>query len=230
MPQLVHIWVSTWFKCLVIDFWWPLLILYSKDERSDFEMLWFTLLSMCQTLPWDVKEPISENEELFLKMGNLPKNLASTYPELAHCFSPLLCWRWGEANCHTELKGGVHKVDPSSRRTLDPHPEHSGNSLEPLWIRIWIPLVTNYCRNSSFLTQTSSLYSVYYFTWWCQWTTLQDESSFDPKQLWTVHSRKMLTNSSSYWWTPRSVFQTMNWMKKYQLKAWRFPFMMARLP
>lgn len=60
-----------------------------SDERSDFETLWFTLLSCCQKLPWD-KENISEKELFVLKMKSLPQYLAPTLPQLANCFSNVL--------------------------------------------------------------------------------------------------------------------------------------------
>jgi len=59
------------------------------DEKSDFEALWFSLLSLCQQLPWDAAS-ISAKDEFYLKLQNLPKKLAPTYPELANRFS-LLC-------------------------------------------------------------------------------------------------------------------------------------------
>jgi len=56
------------------------------DEHSDFEALWFTLLSLCQKLPWDVKN-ISTKEEFSLKMNSLPARMVA-YP-LASQFAQL---------------------------------------------------------------------------------------------------------------------------------------------
>ena len=64
---------------------------FLQDERSDFESLWFSLLSLCQELPWDSSN-ITPLTAFMLKRKHHPSYLLENYPVLAQLFNDLLQW------------------------------------------------------------------------------------------------------------------------------------------
>eukprot|EP01124_Arcella_intermedia_P012809 TRINITY_DN1918_c0_g1_i1.p1 TRINITY_DN1918_c0_g1~~TRINITY_DN1918_c0_g1_i1.p1 ORF type:complete len:302 (-),score=38.88 TRINITY_DN1918_c0_g1_i1:144-1049(-) len=57
------------------------------DEKSDFESLWFSFLSLHGKLPWD---GVDQGNALTLKLRSKPCDLQQQYPTLANIFYPLL--------------------------------------------------------------------------------------------------------------------------------------------
>jgi len=57
--------------------------------QSDFENLWWTLLSLCQQLPWAHENELSLRSEVQMRLSYTPINLIQSYPKLASCFVDL---------------------------------------------------------------------------------------------------------------------------------------------
>jgi len=58
-------------------------------EDTDFENLWWCLLSLCQHLPWEREKKKPSWCDIQLRSSYIPKKVTQSYPKLASCFVDL---------------------------------------------------------------------------------------------------------------------------------------------